>query len=764
MIEPRPSDIFRPGELLNNTYRVEAVLGRGGTSEVYRARSEVSGRVVALKVLKAEFAGNADYLVLMTREEAMRDIRHDAVVRYSENHRTAEGHVYLIMDYVDGPGLHELLARGGLPAEDLLVICGRVASGLAAAHARNIVHRDLSPDNIILRGGRPDQAVIIDFGIAKDDNPGAQTITGGEFAGKYAFAAPEQLSGRADARSDIYALGALLLAVFRGKPPDVGRNPMEVLRRKGEPLDTAGVPEPLRSLIDRMTDPDPDRRLQSAAAVLDALDPAYRPDDGPLRATTLPPRPPADADSTVIVPPRGPAAAGPGPAPAAEHGETPASAVGGTAQAAAAGHPAGPATPDRPAAAARPVRRGGRGLKTVAAAVAVAVVVAAGAFLAGLFDPLPGVARLPVADPYTLVIARPEGAAPRAEGHVPTAEVRDALTVRLAALGGGGDLTLARGDLPEGWGDGIGRIVEVLAPIEEWRIAANGRAVAVTGVTRERTRQEQALAALTAPLPGGLVVTPEILLGPVRLPVAEVRAALSDLADCGPLTLIDPPADAYGPGQRIAVAGRTATPEGRARVRDALAAIAGDRPVVIDLEPLNGSLCRVARSLAGLPPGGAAVRLGFGDRAGDNPSGRYYVGENPVIDIILPATMRDGYLWVSIVDVKGTVFHLLPNNGRPENAVAALRAGAEGPVPVRVAHALDEAQGNGRLAFLIDGSTLGKSEVVVLHAAEPLFDDLRPTSESAEGFAEALEAALARRGSGGGVTADARVLITAAPD
>jgi eukaryotic-like serine/threonine-protein kinase len=290
MIEPRPSDIFKPGQLINNTYRIEGVLGRGGTSEVYRARSEISGRIVAMKVLKSEFAGNEDYLVLMNREEAMRDIRHDAVVRYSENHRTADGHVYLIMDYVDGPGLHELLRKGGMPAEDLLVVCARVASGLAAAHARNIFHRDLSPDNIILRDGKPEQAVIIDFGIAKDASPGAQTITGGEFAGKYAFAAPEQLSGRADARSDIYALGALLLATFRGKPPDVGRNPMEVMRRKAEPVDTEGVPEPLKSLIDRMTHPDPDERLQSAEAVLDAIDPAYKPDETTLRPTTLPPK------------------------------------------------------------------------------------------------------------------------------------------------------------------------------------------------------------------------------------------------------------------------------------------------------------------------------------------------------------------------------------------------------------------------------------------------------------------------------------------
>ena len=271
MTEPKPGDIFKPGDLLNNTYRIESVLGRGGTSEVYKARNEISGRFVAIKALKAEFSGDEGYLTLMRREEEIREIRHDAVVRYSENHRTPDGHIYLVMDYVQGPDLNALLRAGGLPASDLLAVATRVAQGLRVAHGRNIVHRDLSPDNIILRDGKPDQAVIIDFGIAKDTNPGAETIVGNEFAGKYGYAAPEQLAGNTDARSDIYALGALLLATFRGAKPDIGNNPMEVLKRKGEPLDTQGVPEPLKSVIDKMTRPLPTERFQSADQLLAAL-------------------------------------------------------------------------------------------------------------------------------------------------------------------------------------------------------------------------------------------------------------------------------------------------------------------------------------------------------------------------------------------------------------------------------------------------------------------------------------------------------------
>ena len=182
MTNSKDTDIFQTGDLLNNTYRIEGILGRGGTSEVYKARSEISKRVVALKALRTEFSMNDDYLVLMTREEAIREIRHDSIVRYYDNQRMPDGRVYLIMDYVEGPGLDKKMREGGMSADDLLIIAKKVAAGLNAAHKKNIVHRDLSPDNIILRNGDANEPVIIDFGIAKDSNPGAETIVGNEFA------------------------------------------------------------------------------------------------------------------------------------------------------------------------------------------------------------------------------------------------------------------------------------------------------------------------------------------------------------------------------------------------------------------------------------------------------------------------------------------------------------------------------------------------------------------------------------------------------
>jgi len=276
MNDPLPGDIFQTGQILNNTYEIEGVLGRGGTGEVYRAKNVISGRVVALKALSANFSSNDDYLELINREAEIRDIMHDSVVRYSDSSRTDDGHVFLVMDFVDGRSMSDALERGGMEPRDLLVVAHRVGEGLAVTHKRQIVHRDLSPDNIILRDGDPSQAIMIDFGIAKDNSSQARTIVGNTFAGKYEYAAPEQVDGKAEPRSDLYALGATLLATFRGEIPFQGAMPGEIVRRKSTPLDTSGVPEPLKGTIDWLTAPNPDDRPQNAEQLVSRLDKVFK--------------------------------------------------------------------------------------------------------------------------------------------------------------------------------------------------------------------------------------------------------------------------------------------------------------------------------------------------------------------------------------------------------------------------------------------------------------------------------------------------------
>ena len=497
MTASQPSDIFQPGDLLNNTYRIESILGRGGTSEVYKARSEISGRVMAIKALRAEFASNEDFLVLMTREEDIRDVRHDAIVRYFDTQRMADGVVYLVMDYVDGPGLDRKLADGGMRASDLMIVGQRVCEGLIAAHGRNIVHRDLSPDNIILRNDNPSEAVIIDFGIAKDTNPGAETIVGNEFAGKYAYAAPEQLSGRTDPRSDLYSLGALLLSTFRGKKPEIGRNPMEVVENKARPLDVEGVPDPLRSLIARMSHPDPDKRFPSAEALLAAFkNPASvtapDPDEG-LPVEEL-------EDATVIVPKSGTSA-----------------------------DPAGPSGPvfgvpetdarERGKKTREPSRRGF--LVPLVAVVAVAAL-GIGGFVTGAFDGLFG-PSYPVVDPYTVTVHREYESPALAEGHVPSPEVQEALAARMQDMGGSADLTLASGEISEGWGAGLLDMVDMVAPLEEFRITVENDSVELTGLAPSQQVLSDVQAALSDGFPQGFRGSMDLQLGPRFLSPEKLR-------------------------------------------------------------------------------------------------------------------------------------------------------------------------------------------------------------------------------------------------
>ena len=207
MNQPLPGDIFNVGQVLNNTYVIDKILGRGGTGEVYRARNKITDRVVAIKALNRQFSGNADYIELMKREEEMRAIQHDAVVRYTECSMSDDGHVFLVMDYVEGPPLSDVMTQRRMDPRELLIIGQRVAEGLVATHAKGIIHRDLSPDNIILRHGDPTKATIIDFGIAKDTAVGARTIVGSDFAGKYEYSAPEQLEGHVSPQSDLICAG-----------------------------------------------------------------------------------------------------------------------------------------------------------------------------------------------------------------------------------------------------------------------------------------------------------------------------------------------------------------------------------------------------------------------------------------------------------------------------------------------------------------------------------------------------------------------------
>jgi serine/threonine protein kinase len=734
--------IFQIGDVLNNTYRIDKVLGRGGTSEVYLAKSEISGRLVALKALRLELSRNEDFLALMTREEDMREIRHDAIVRYYDNQRTEDGHVYLVMDYVEGPGLDRKIKEGGMSAADLMIVCERVAEGLVAAHKKNIVHRDLSPDNIILRHGNPADPVIIDFGIAKDTNPGAETIVGNEFAGKYAYAAPEQLSGQTDERADIYALGALLLSTFRGKAPNIGNNPMEVVQNKAKPLDTTDVPEPLKSLIDHMTQPDRAHRLQTAQAVVDEI---RNPQMGSILADDLFDDFDDEEERTVIVP-RSSA-----PVSSASSNSGSSNSVPTPSTQAAATKTTVPPAP-KPSAATSSKKSGGKMIPILALAfVALAGI---GLYFSGILNGSPS---YDLADPYTLIAARDADGVAQAVGYVPSEAVQASLADLITQAGGSADLTLASGDISKTWGADIVRLVEAISVLPEWRLVADANQVRISGLTFDATQQDSVLSLLSQTgFPGGVDAKVDIKLGSLFLSAEALRPVLSDHQNCGELTLVDAPVTGYGAGSQVIVSGRVADIATRVALSDSLSEVIGNRELVLEVDVLNPTLCLIDSVLPDAPEGGFQVEFKMGEDGSSNASGHYFVGENPVIDVIIPADVTSGYMFVSALDVSSNVFHLLPNLLVEDNSIQALRQGQEGPVSVRVAYSLSDAADGKKLAFVVDDTSLGKTKIVVIQADEPIFDGLRPTTESAEGYVNALSERV-----GSVASLDSRILTTA---
>ncbi|NNG02993.1 MAG: protein kinase [Inquilinus sp.] len=261
-----------PGTLLSHTYRIENLLARGGMGEIYRARHASLGTEHAIKIMLPELAKDQKVIDLFTREAAvLRNVRNEAVVGYDGVVCDQDGHLYLIMEFVDGPQLGEVLKKGPLTPDEVRLLRDRLAMGLGAAHEKGVIHRDMSPDNVILPGGRLENAKIIDFGIAKLADPDVRTVIGGDFAGKYSFASPEQLGmhgGHVDARSDIYSAGLVLAAAAIGKPLDMGSSHVAVLEARRTVPDLDAVPASLRDEIAWMLEPDPDDRPQSMADLL----------------------------------------------------------------------------------------------------------------------------------------------------------------------------------------------------------------------------------------------------------------------------------------------------------------------------------------------------------------------------------------------------------------------------------------------------------------------------------------------------------------
>lgn len=306
------------GTLILGTYEIKELINRGGMGEVYRAVNIHGGETVAIKIILSNQANDKKILALFIKEAKMlQSVNHDAIVGYTLFTKDPTlGLHCLIMEFVDGQSFGDHLDEGPMKEADVKTFIRRLASGLERAHQGGIIHRDLSPDNVIFRGGVVRRAKIIDFGIAKSSgNVGGGTLLEGQFAGKYGFVSPEQLGdfgGVVDGRSDIYSLGLLSAAACLGKTLDMGNAAADaVISRRNMP-DLSGVYEGLRPLITLMLQPDPKHRPADMGEVLDLLENPDR-----IEPAVLPPSTDAAPDKTVIASslPVGDLPAKPGSAP-----------------------------------------------------------------------------------------------------------------------------------------------------------------------------------------------------------------------------------------------------------------------------------------------------------------------------------------------------------------------------------------------------------------------------------------------------------------
>ena len=284
------------GITVADRYRIERRIGVGGMGTVYLGSHRRIGQKVAVKVLHERHARDAQ-LTLRFENEAMTygRVNHPNLVSLHDYGRTPDGMFFMVLEYCPGASLSQFLRKAKRLEPALAVdVVTQIAQGLAAAHTVNIVHRDLKPENVILMDSRPGRyhVKLLDFGIAKSvDDEGPRLTQAGMVFGTPEYMSPEQARGEAvDARSDIYALGAMLYELLTGRPPFHGSNKMKVMHCQASeppvpPQDhVPGLSDEISDIVLKCLEKRPEGRFQNADELICALDGAL----GADRLTPLP--------------------------------------------------------------------------------------------------------------------------------------------------------------------------------------------------------------------------------------------------------------------------------------------------------------------------------------------------------------------------------------------------------------------------------------------------------------------------------------------
>jgi eukaryotic-like serine/threonine-protein kinase len=267
-----------PPTTIAERYELESKIGSGGMGTVWKAHDRVLDRTVAVKLLHEGLGEDASFAARFRREAvAAASLGHSNIVTvydtgvHTDPGGRSSGVPFIVMEYVHGESLHQLLHRTGpLPVEDTARIARSVLAGLAHAHSRGLVHRDMKPANVLFDESTG-EAKVVDFGIAKGlEDTGGLTKTSG-LIGTAAYLSPEQVNGLdASPASDLYAVGCLLYACLTGEPPFAGGTPVAIAMKHlhdavtPPTLRRPDVPPAFESVLMRALEKDPARRFSSA--------------------------------------------------------------------------------------------------------------------------------------------------------------------------------------------------------------------------------------------------------------------------------------------------------------------------------------------------------------------------------------------------------------------------------------------------------------------------------------------------------------------
>ncbi|MFN0078529.1 MAG: serine/threonine-protein kinase [Prosthecobacter sp.] len=256
-------------------YQIESLIGRGGMGAVYRGQQASLKRAVAIKLLPAEFSANAEFISRFEREaQTLASLSHQGIVAIFDFGQTSEGHLYFVMEFVDGTDLAHLLHAQRLEPDQALDLTMQICEALHYAHSQGVVHRDIKPANVLItRDGR---AKLADFGLARPLSAIHTQLTAtNAIMGTPDYMAPEQWQGKADHRADIYALGVMLYEMLTGTRPQGAFDLPSIKTHVDARLDEVVV-KAMRQ--------EPERRYQRVSELREAVD---------RIRTTRPPQPAA---------------------------------------------------------------------------------------------------------------------------------------------------------------------------------------------------------------------------------------------------------------------------------------------------------------------------------------------------------------------------------------------------------------------------------------------------------------------------------------